>query len=169
MSSAAKTVLINFADDVELQQARGGKFEGITGTASKSAEQAARLAGVLTLWKDFHATEVEQTEMEQATELASFYMHEAKRLVDVSVVSRDIQLAEELREWIIKNCSDGYLLVSDIIQNGPGQIRERPVVLKLVKILEDAGWLNKVPDGSIIRGKARRTAYRLAKLAGTNP
>ena len=103
--------------------------------------------------------------MEQAIELARFYLNEAKRLVDIAIVSRELQMAEELRKWIIKNNKDGYLLLSDIIQNGPNNIRDRSTASKLVKIIEDAGWLKKVPNGITIRGKARRTAYQLAELA----
>ena len=165
LSTEAESVLITFADEVELLQAKGGDYEGITGTASKSAEQAARLAGVLTLWKDFHGVSVERTEMEQAIELARFYLNEAKRLVDIAIVSRELQMAEELRKWIIKNNKDGYLLLSDIIQNGPNNIRDKSTASKLVKIIEDAGWLKKVPNGITIRGKARSTAYQLAELA----
>ena len=168
LSAEAESVLITFADEVELLQSKGGDYEGITGTASKSAEQAARLAGVLTLWKDFHAVSVERIEMEQAIELARFYLNEAKRLVDIAIVSRELQMAEELRKWIIKNNKDGYLLLSDVIQSGPNNIRDKLTASKMVKILEEAGWLVKLGDGTIVRAKRRRNAYRLAELAGSH-
>ena len=46
-------LLIAFSDAVEQAQAPGGEYELVRGHASKAAEQAARIAGVLTLWADF--------------------------------------------------------------------------------------------------------------------
>lgn len=59
LSGAARGLLIQFADAIELAQRKGGNLEHITGTASKAAEQAARIAGVLTLWTDLEAREVQ--------------------------------------------------------------------------------------------------------------
>ena len=49
LSDGARKLLILFSDTIELEQAKGGSLAQITGTASKTAEQAARIAGVLTL------------------------------------------------------------------------------------------------------------------------
>jgi len=50
--------LIRYADIVEAALAPGGGLPHLPGYASKSAEQAARIAGVLTMWRDLHAPEV---------------------------------------------------------------------------------------------------------------
>jgi len=74
MSGEARALLIRFADEVERQQARGGEFEHLTGAASKAAEQAARIAGVLTLWQDLEAREVTGETMVDAIALASYHL-----------------------------------------------------------------------------------------------
>ena len=70
---------MTFADEVERQQLKGGEYDAITGTASKSAEQAARLAGVLTLWRNFQTDVIDASEMQHGIELAKYYL---KRLRD---------------------------------------------------------------------------------------
>ncbi len=48
LSPEARATLIDFADEIEMRQAPGGDLAHVTGYASKAAEQAARIAGVLT-------------------------------------------------------------------------------------------------------------------------
>ena len=52
-----------FSDAVEQAQGAGGSLAHITGTASKVAEQACRIAGVLTLWRDINSVEVQMTKI----------------------------------------------------------------------------------------------------------
>ena len=80
LSLAAKEALKALADEVEREQLKGGAYETITSTASKSAEQAARLASVLTLFRDFDALSIDASAMQHGIELARYYLDEAKRL-----------------------------------------------------------------------------------------
>ena len=52
LSPDAREASITFADDAEWEQLEGGACEAITVIASKSAEQAVKLSGVLTLWRN---------------------------------------------------------------------------------------------------------------------
>ena len=119
LSPKAQEALITFADEVESQQLKGGEYETITGTASKSVEQAARLAGVLTLWRNLQAYVIEASEMQNSIELARYYLNEAKRLVEVSIVSRELQSAENLLKWISQIYGKDCFVFSDILQKGP--------------------------------------------------
>ena len=164
LSPEAREALIIFADEVECQQLKGGEYEAITGTASKSAEQAARLAGVLTLWRNFKADVVDASEMQHGIELAKYYLNEAKRLVEVAIVSRDLQAADNLLKWISKRHGKTCFVFSDIHQNGPNGIKDSKRLKKLFAILTEHGWLTKMPTGTEVDGKPRNTAYRLAEL-----
>ena len=165
LSSEAREVLITFADEVERQQLKGGEYDAITGTASKSAEQAARLAGVLTLWRNFQTDVIDASEMQHGIELAKYYLNEAKRLVEVAIVSLDLQAADNLLKWISERHGKTCFVFSDILQNGPNAIRDSKRVKKLFAILTEHGWLIKMPNGTIVEGKSCSTAYRLAELA----
>ena len=97
LSPDARELVASFSDAVEQAQGAGGSLTHITGTASKVAEQACRIAGVLTLWQDINADEVRIKEMESGVELAKFYLSEASRLASAAVVSAEIDNAEKLR------------------------------------------------------------------------
>ena len=58
MSQEAREVLTAFGREVEKAQAPGGHFEDARAFASKTAEHAARLAAVLTIYSDPDAPEV---------------------------------------------------------------------------------------------------------------
>ena len=91
LSAQAREVLIQFSDKIEKAMGNGGKYVGVTSFASKAAEQAARIAAVLTLWPDLAARQVEAATMAQAVDLAEFYLDEALRLKDAAIVSEKSQ------------------------------------------------------------------------------
>jgi hypothetical protein len=100
LSAGARELLVRFADAIEVAQAPGGNLSHVTAAASKSAEQACRIAGVLTLWRDLHAAEVSPADMADAIDLAQHYLREAARLADAATVSAETDKAEKLRRWL---------------------------------------------------------------------
>ena len=121
LSPDARELVASFSDAVEQAQGAGGSLTHITGTASKVAEQACRIAGVLTLWQDINADEVRIKEMESGVALAKFYLSEASRLASAAVVSAEIDNAENcdfgcwsagmsLRFWFVMSYSWGQTL-----------------------------------------------------------
>lgn len=164
LSEQARLVLIQFSDGIEVQLSHGGKYAELTGYASKAAEQAARIAGVLTLWENLDAREVSVGTMSNAVELAQFYLDEALRLSDAARVSQDIANAERLRVWLIDTWAHAEILPSEVVQSAPTTaLRERPAALKALKALTDAGWLIALDEGTIIRERVRKTAYQIVK------
>lgn len=63
----------------------------VTGSASKAVEQSARIAGAMTLWRNYRAPlcEVSVQDMSNAISLARFYLGEAMRLASAAQVSQD--------------------------------------------------------------------------------
>jgi hypothetical protein len=170
LSDEARAILIQFSDTIELEQVKGGSLAQITGTASKTAEQAARIAGVLTLWRDLGATEVNADTMQNAIELAQYYLTEALRLANAALISQQVQEAESLRKWLLskwlpKHLSEPYVVPSDILQFGPNPLRERPKIKKAIAMLVEAGWLVEMPDGTIVDGKHRKLAYQIIRAS----
>lgn len=159
----ARAVLVQFSDRVEIGQRSGGKYEGVTGYASKTAEQAARIAAVLTLWSDLEAPRIEAATMADAVDLAEFYLNEALRLKDAALISADTGKAELLRVWLLEKWRHPDIVPSEIIQPGPNSLRELKVAKAAIKTLVDAGWLTSLDAGTLIRGSAREVAYRIVK------
>ena len=163
LSNDAREMLIAYSDHVEGQQAPGGDFDNITGYASKSAEQAARIAGVLTAWSDLNAPAVTLDAVKAGIALADFYLSEARRLADAANVSEKIDRAEALRKWLLERFEHSDVMPRDIVQRAPIRaLRESPAAREAVGILEKHGWLIRLPEGSEVRGTVRKEAYRIA-------
>jgi len=166
LTPEARTLLVAFSDAIEAAQAPRADLAHITGTASKAAEQAARIAGVLTLWRDLQAPKVEARDMANAIDLAQFYLSEASRLASAALVSTEIDRAEALRRWLLDGWAEAEVLVRDVVQYGPNALRETPMARAALGILEKHGWLAPLEAGTVVRGAARKEAWAIVKGAG---
>lgn len=164
LSHEARAMLVQFSDAVEAAQASGGEYAHITGYASKAAEQACRIAGVLTAWGDLDAPEVTGETMAHAITLAAYYLGEAARLSDAATVSAEVERAEALRKWLLTNWPHPEVLPRDVLRLAPIRaLRESPAAKAAIGMLVKHGWLVALPEGSEVRGKARKEAYRIAR------
>lgn len=165
LSAEARAILIHFADGVETEQGAGGAYAHVTGYASKAAEQAARIAGVLTLLRDLDAPAVTERDMRDGCALADFYLSEAVRLSDAATVSQEIDQADALRAWLLESWPHLDVMARDVVQYGPNALRETPKATAALKMLEQHGWLIPLVSGTIVRGAARRTAWRIIRAS----
>lgn len=172
LAPEARALLVVFADGIERDQARGGPLAHVTGYASKAAEQAARIAGVLTVWGDLDAPAVTAETMRNGITLAGFYLSEAVRLSDAATISTETMRAETLRRWLLEGWPEqaaridrdpSTLTPKDVVQFGPNALRETALVRKLMKVLADAGWLVALDEGEVVGGIARKLAYRIVR------
>lgn len=170
LSSDARAALWAYYVDTETAQQAGGSLEGLTAYASKTAEQAARIAGVLTLWENLAAREIQIGMMKNGIRLARFYLGEAKRLAEAAEISLETESAERLRVWLCEswpsiaatnNRNPQYILPRDIVRFGPGSMRETKTVGQLINILARHRWLTPLDHGSVIDGAARKDAYQI--------
>jgi hypothetical protein len=163
LAAEAKVLLVTFADSIERKQAPGREMSHIAGYASKAAEQACRIAGVLTLWRDLNAPHVTPEAIRHGIDLARFYLGEVQRIADVATISAEIDKAEALRKWLLDNWKEAEISVRDVVQNGPGGLRESPKARAALAILEMHGWLLPLAKGTIVRGTARKESWRIVR------
>ena len=161
LSAEAMYLLQQYYEDTELAQAADGSLANVRPYASKTAEQAARLASVMMLWEDPIAVEVTANTMANAITLAKYYLSEAARLANAAVISEKMVQAEMLRKWLIEKKSDSHILPSDILRSGPNSLREGDKVKAAIAILLEYGWLVLLPRGTIVEGKKRNKVYKL--------
>lgn len=163
LSPSARELVTQFADGIERAQAPGGALAHITGAASKVAEQACRIAGVLALWPDLDAREVTAKDMASGISLAQFYLSEASRLASAAVVSAEIARAEALRKWLLKTWTNDNVLVRDVMRLGPNSLRENPKARAALGLLERHGWVVPLDPGTIVDGASRKEAWRVVR------
>jgi len=164
LSENAKALLELYYQTTEIAQRPGADLAHVTPYASKSAEQAARIAAVLTLWGDPGAVTVADNTMKDAITLAQFYLSEAVRLADAAVVSDKIEQAETLRCWLLESWPDDEIIPNDIMRCGPNSLRETDRVKDAMKILANHGWVVVLPAGFVVKDKARKLAYRIVRV-----
>lgn len=170
LSPSASELLWQYYSATEALQAPGGELEHSSSFASKSPEQACRIAATLALWSDLNAPEVSGEDMANGVALAQYYLAEAQRLGDAAIISKETEEAERLRVWLLESWPDTALrqgrdpktiLPRDVMQFGPNALRERKKIGAVIARLVEAGWLAPLPPDTIIHGKQRREAYRI--------
>lgn len=166
LSNGARSLLIEFHDTIETLQAPGGDLAHITGTASKAAEQAGRIAGMLTLWQDLSAPEVGARDMANAITLAQFYLSEAARLAEAATVSAEIERAEKLRKWLLEAWGEAEIAQAEVVQSGPYALRNVKTARPALALLEQYGWIVRLNKGAVVRGASRKDAWHIVRGAG---
>lgn len=160
MSAAARDVLTAFAREIEKAQASGGPFQDARAFASKTAEHAARLAAVMTIYADPDAPEVTGETMAGAIEIATFYANEAARLADAAIVPPEVADAERMRKWLLASWVEPCISAGIAAQRGPFKVTER--ARKALQRLQAHGWL-VVDDGAEVADKSRKEAWRIVR------
>jgi hypothetical protein len=163
LASDARKLWIAFADNIEGQLKPDGALAQVRGISNKLPEHAARLAAVLALVSDAEVMEISTEHMSAGIDLAQHYATEALRLFEGSRIDADLLLAQKLLGWLLGSWNQTAISLPDIYQNGPNAIRDKATAMKLVKILEDHGWLARIDGGAVIAGQHRRDAWRVLR------
>lgn len=161
LTADAEKLLREFANALERKQAPGQELCEFTAFASKSAEQATRIAAVLAVYAG--ETEVIAERITNGIALADWYLSEAVRLKDGASVSADIRKAEKLRVWLLERWSEDFIAATPIVQAGAATIRTAKEARSLLAQLESNGWLVCEPEGASVKGKHRKEAWRIIR------
>jgi hypothetical protein len=162
LSSEARKLWSDFADHVERAIVPNGELETVRGLANKLPEHAARLAAVLMLVRNIDAGQIASVEMEAGIALAEHYAAEALRLFGASRVNADLRLAQRLLDWL-HQWAEPNISLPDIYQRSLNAIGDKATASKLVDILEEHGWLEKLPQGAVVAEQRRRDAWRIIR------
>lgn len=154
-SANAKGVWVTYLDAVEKQRGPGESFEGLQDVAAKSAENAARIAGVLQIIQTPNATEIGDAAMVAGCELAAWYLNEALRLSGQRQISPALRDAIKLLDWLATG-DWGRFGLRDILQRGPNSLRTKVVADAALEQLVDNGWLTR-------QGKGRGAKFTLIR------
>lgn len=165
LSAGAKAAWVQLHDAVEAGMRSGGPFATVKPWASKTPEQALRIAGVLSLLESGAAQEIDADTLSRAAELALWHLNEAARLAGTAELSPEVRNAEALLGWCHET-GRTLLYSRDALRLGPSRIRERETFIRAVGELERAGWAEAVEGGAVLDGSHRRHVWRIAPLSG---
>lgn len=110
LSPEAKEVWIKYYDSTEAEQLQGSAFEFVRDVAGKSADNAARIAGILHLFDTDDpfviGDEISASHMESGADIAAYYLEEAKAYLATTDLPENIRLSQymsdRLRSYISK-------------------------------------------------------------------
>lgn len=141
----ASALWVKFFNFVEEQSGPNGELAGLRDLASKAAEHAARLAGVLTIIGDRNAANIDIGAMENAITLMNWYLGEAERLQSTARIDPRLLRASALLDWM-RDRSGREILFRDILRTGPSVLRTKAAAEEAVGILKEHRWLDEVPE-----------------------
>ena len=160
LSEKARALYIQFHNATMTQMAPGGTLQPIKPFASKLAENAVRLAGILTLIANSNATEIAELTLADAFTLAEYYADEALRLTDAANISQELKRADAVLQWLRERKAP-IVGLRPIYQSGPYAIRSAAMASAAMQTLEDHGYVHPMPDGAEIDGTRHRRAWRI--------
>lgn len=162
MSPEAQQIWINWHDHVEARLIEDGEFSPIAGFANKAAEHAARIAGLMTLWRDLHALSIDAETMASSTRLVNHYLAEALRLRGLAGITPHLQLAERVLEWLRYRWHEPNVYPAAIYNDCPiTAVRNRKAALNIIATLVEHGWLQTIEGGARINGAQRKEAWSI--------
>jgi hypothetical protein len=142
LSPEAKAAWVPFHDRIEAAMAPDGALEHLRDVGSKAAENAARIAGVLTIIENPEATIIESEAMASGCELAAWYVAEALRLSDAYRLPPRLRNAIRLLDWL-RAKGKRETSVREIMQFGPSPLRNKAEADAALTVLEEHGHVTR--------------------------
>lgn len=161
LNEDTKELYYEFADHIEKSIAPNAPHESIKGFANKLAEHVLRIATTFALFENHEVERLEYKYLKMAIKLGEYYAQEALRLFFEGVINPDILLAEKFIDWLKNNWQEENISLPDIYQRSLNSVNTKSKALKIVKILEDHGWLKKNQDKLMINNHLRKDTWKI--------
>ena len=146
LSDGAKAAWVAFHDRIEASMAQEADLEYLRDVAGKAAENAARIAAVLTVVESPNASIIKTKEMAAGCELMTWYLTEALRLSGAHRQPPAIRNAIKLHEWL-RTKGKTVIALRAIMQFGPSSLRGKDEAEAALGELESHGWAVKHGKG----------------------
>jgi Protein of unknown function (DUF3987)/Toprim domain len=155
----AKRHWVAIHDAIEADMAeRDGIYAPVRAWASKAPAQVQRIAAVLTLIEQPHATQIDVEQIIRAGQIVDHCLSEAVRIVGTNSVSKEVRNAQALLEWCHE--TGRTALYSQVaLQYGPNSIRSATAFDSAIAELVLRGWATPITGSQTIDGKVRRRAW----------
>jgi hypothetical protein len=129
LSLRARRRWIAFHNDAEHELGPLQEFADVADFAAKAAENAARIAAVFWVFERGPSGEIAAETMEAGAAIASWHLHEAKRIVGATKVPQAVSDAALLVQWMQQPGPDGKerwkVSPRDILREGPARLRDK--------------------------------------------
>lgn len=149
LSPEAKAHWIAFHNAIESELSTGRELYDVRDVASKTADNAARLAALFhTFTGNVGPIDIEA--MESGGQIAAWHLLEGRRFLGELAMPLELANPARLESWMLDYCqreSTDSVPTRQIQQFGPGGLRDKAVFLEAVKELAELGRAKLVQDG----------------------
>jgi len=145
----AKAAWVAFHDLIEAELVAGGDFHDVRDVASKTADNAARLAA---LFHTFTGSigPIDLAAMESAALIAAWHLHESRRFLGELALPPELANPVRLEAWMLDYCQrlgTDSVPTREIQHGGPSGLREKAVLDPAIKELIQLGRAKLVTEG----------------------
>ena len=162
-TAEAKRAWIAYHDLIESELRTGGELRDVRDVASKSADNAARLAAQFQVF-EYGAAAIGLAAFGGAARIAAWHLNESRRFFGLLALPSDVSDAARLDAWLIEYCErEGVanVPISVVQKYGPNGLRAKSII---EAALADLGELHRARITSP-RGKAKVIEINPALLA----
>lgn len=161
----AKAAWVEYHDAIESELASGGELYDVRDVASKSADNAARLAALFQQFEHGMGGAIGLDSFERASRITAWHLSEARRFFGELALPAELADAARLDSWLIEHCRKGrthFVGKNHVRQHGPmrdgarldAAIREL-VALDRLRLVKDGKRLTiQVNPALVIEGGA---------------
>ena len=150
LSPEAKAAWVEFHDAIEKELCSGGELYDVRDVASKTADNAARLAGLFQVFEHGMGGAIGLEAFESASSIAAWHLTEARRFFGELALPAEMADAVRLDTWLIEYCRKQrthLVPVQKVQQFGPGGLRRKPAMETAVRELEELGRARMGKEG----------------------
>ncbi len=157
----AKAAWVAFHDAIESELSSGRELYDVRDVASKTADNAARLAA---LFHTFNGSigPIDLEAMESAARITAWHLTEARRFLGELAMPAELANPARLESWLLDYCRrerTDAVPTREVQRCGPGGLRDKAAFLEAIKELAELGRARLVQDG-----KKRRVQINPALL-----
>lgn len=142
---------VEFHNKLEQQLGKQGVYYPIRRFGSKAAEHVLRIAGVFAIFENPLVSEIGEDHINRAIEIIEYYLIERLRLDSYCCIDFSLLTAQKVLDWAEAKGKPGVLL-KELYQFGPPDVRSKEKASAILKILEDHGRAFPVPAREIEEG-----------------
>ncbi len=149
LSPEAKSHWVAFHNAIESELKTGGELYDVRDVASKTADNAARLAGLFHIFTG-NVGPIDVEAMESGGQIAAWHLSEARRFLGELAMPLELANPARLESWMLDYCkreNTDSVPTRQIQQFGPGGLRDKAVFLEAIKELAELGRARLVQDG----------------------
>lgn len=151
LSAEAKEAWVVFHNAIEAELVSGGELYDVRDVASKTADNATRLAALFQLFEDIELGVISKRAIESASRIVAWHLNEARRFFGELALPTEMGNAVRLDNWLISYCrKHGTTIIPrrEVQRNvTPVHLRNNPMLDVALNELIEADRIVLISDG----------------------